>query len=112
MNFSPLGYFSDNNRWFDNAFVTLQRPPPEIFTFPKNLEVFSKTRTCACGKCFFAEMAAKNPAAPPPKMTISNVYLLVFGKNQEQLGEKKLFERINLIFGFIILELIEFNFSF
>jgi hypothetical protein len=31
-------------------------------------------------------MAAKNPAAPPPKMTISNVYLLMFGKNQEQIG--------------------------
>jgi hypothetical protein len=43
-------------------------------------------------------MAAKNPAAPPPKMTISNVYLLVFGKNQEQLGEKKLFERLNFIY--------------
>ena len=77
--------------------MTLQRPPPEIFTFPKNLEVFSNTRTCACGKCFFAEMAAKNPAAPPPKMTISNVYLLVLGKNQEQLGEKKLFEQLNFI---------------
>jgi hypothetical protein len=43
-------------------------------------------------------MAAKNPAAPPPKMTISNVYLLVLGKNQEQLGEKKLFKELNLIY--------------
>ena len=78
--------------------MTLQRPPPEIFTFPKNLDVFSNTRTCACGKYFFAEMAAKNPAAPPPKMTISNVYLLVLGKNQEQLGEKKLFKRLIFIY--------------
>jgi len=54
-------------------------------------------RTCACGKYFFAEMAAKNPAAPPPKMTISNVLLLVFGKNQELLGQMKLFEELNLI---------------
>ncbi|NBW03577.1 MAG: hypothetical protein EBR87_07695, partial [Cytophagia bacterium] len=43
-------------------------------------------------------MAAKNPAAPPPKMTISNVYLLVLSKNHEQLGEKKLFERLNFIY--------------
>jgi hypothetical protein len=43
-------------------------------------------------------MAAKNPAAPPPKMTISNVYLLVLGKNQEQLGEKKLFKRLIFIY--------------
>ena len=81
--------------------MTLQRPPPEIFTLPKNLDVFSNTRTFACGKCFFAEMAAKNPAAPPPKMTISNVYLLVLSKNHEQLGEKKLFERLNFVFSYI-----------
>jgi len=30
-------------------------------------------------------------------MTISNVLLLVFGKNQELLGQMKLFEELNLI---------------
>jgi hypothetical protein len=52
------------------AFVTLQRPPPDIFTLPKHLEVFSKIKTSASGACILEEIAAKNPAAPPPMMAI------------------------------------------
>ena len=69
-NFSPRGYFSESSRLLNVAFVTLHRPPPEIFTLPRNLLVFSKMQTSAAGKWDLAEMAEKKPAAPPPMMVI------------------------------------------
>ena len=69
-NFSPRGYFSESRRLLKVALVTLHRPPPDIFTLPRNLLVFSRMHTWASGKWDLADRAAKKPAAPPPMMVI------------------------------------------
>ena len=46
--------------------MTLQRPPPEIFTLPSVWLLFSRITTRAPGQASAQAMAAKNPAAPPP----------------------------------------------
>jgi hypothetical protein len=62
----------------------LHRPPPDIFTLPRNLLVFSKMQTWASGEWILAEMAAKKPAAPPPMIVIFNA--LVANELQDTQG--------------------------
>src|SRR5687768_2427754 len=51
------------------ACVTLQRPPPDTFTFDSILFVFSNRITSSIGFIRAALTAQKNPAAPPPITT-------------------------------------------
>jgi hypothetical protein len=53
------------------AWVTLQRPPPEMITFPSVWLARSRINTFNCGFNSAQRMAAKNPAGPPPVMTTS-----------------------------------------
>src|SRR5699024_462323 len=54
-----------------NRFVTLQRPPPEIINLLPNLFPFSTKSVFAPNSA--AEIAAINPAVPPPMTTTSYV---------------------------------------
>ena len=58
------------------AWVTLQRPPPDILTLPRTWAVFSTMSTRAPGCASALVMAAKKPAAPPPTTTRSQVALI------------------------------------
>ena len=58
--------------------MTLQRPPPEILTLPRVLEVFSRMRMRLPGCVSPAVMAAKNPAAPPPTTIRSHGSGIIF----------------------------------
>jgi hypothetical protein len=62
----PLGYCLVSSAILKQAFVTLQRPPPDILTFDKTLSDFSNRITSDFGSDDCAVMAAINPAAPPP----------------------------------------------
>ena len=67
---SPRGYRSVNVRGSKRACVTLQRPPPEMRTLVRNCEVRSKRETSRSRFACAQAIAAKNPAAPPPAITI------------------------------------------
>ena len=58
------------------SWVTLQRPPPEIFTFCSSWDDFSRMRTLLLE--FSAHvMAPKKPAAPPP-ITMRSYFMLIY----------------------------------
>ena len=53
--------------------MTLHLPPPEILTFCRTLEDFSKMAILVSGEaCSAALMAEKKPAAPPPMIRMSH----------------------------------------
>lgn len=52
----------------------MQRPPPEMRTLAKRWVPFSNRTTEAWGFFSAAEMAPKNPAAPPPATTMRGVF--------------------------------------
>src|SRR5712664_1295623 len=54
--------------------VKLQRPPPEIRIFLPMCSACSSTATCR--PRLPASMAQKSPAAPPPRMTTSNLWII------------------------------------
>src|SRR5271154_6435512 len=72
---SPRGKRLENSRASKSACVTLQRPPPEIFTLERNREVFSRTRISALRRISAQAVAAKNPAAPPPPITMRSKFI-------------------------------------
>jgi hypothetical protein len=53
--------------------VTLQRPPPEMRTFARNLLLFSSKIISVEGHCAAILIAQKKPAAPPPIITTGPV---------------------------------------
>ena len=70
----PRGYFFTSSAGSKQAWVTLQRPPPEMRTLASRCGVASKRVTLpAWPRASAHVIAAKKPAAPPPRTAMWRV---------------------------------------
>ena len=65
------------------AWVTLHLPPPETFTLVKTSFPRSKMATLQLGFFSTILIAVKNPAAPPPIISISYLEFIFDPENQK-----------------------------